>query len=165
MKPQIVLVALISSVLAFLLCGLVADVVAAPADAGVALVAPFDAGPELAPAAGSGSAVVIPAAAPLPDPVAAPVESLGLLQLAWKGGGLPATLIVVLFFALTLARKYVAWLREGWRRLVVSALLGGLVILVERIAAGTTPTLGMVLGAMGAAIGLLTQAKGEPRAA
>lgn len=157
MKPQIFLVASISALLAFLLCGFVADVVAAPADAGVALVAPFDAVPEIAPPTfGPGSAVAVPVAAPLPDPIEAPGESLGLLQLAWKGGGLPATLIVGLFFALTLARKYVAWLRAGWRRLVVSALLGGLVILVERIAAGTSPTLGMVLGALGAAVGLYT---------
>ena len=167
MKPQIVVVALLSSLVAFLLCGFVADVVAAPADAGVALVAPFDAGPELAPVpdVGSGSAVAIPVAAPLPDPVEAPVESIGLLARAYKGGGLVSALILGLFFALTLAQRWVAWLRQGWRKLAVSSLLVGLAILCERIAAGTTPTLAMVMGAAVASLALLTNAKGEPKSA
>ena len=160
MKPQIVVLSFLSSLLAILLCGLVADVVAAPADAGGALVAPFDAGPD----AGSGSAVAPPVAAPLPDPAEAPVESIGLLARAYKGGGLVSALILGLFFALTLAQKWVAWLRQGWRKLAVSSLLVGLAILCERIAAGTTPTLAMVLGAAVASLALLTNAKGEPKA-
>jgi hypothetical protein len=155
MKPQIVVVALISSFVAFLLCGAVHDVVAAPA----VTVAAFDAGPDVAPA----PAVEAPPPV-LPDPVAAPIESAGLLLKAYKGGGLIGALILLAFFGLSLAQRWVAWLRQGWRRLVVSSLLVGLAMLCERIAAGTTPTLAMVMGAAGAALALYTSGKGEPAA-
>ena len=124
-------------------------------DAGVLV----DAGPGLVDA---GIAAAPVASTPLPDPTESPLESGSLLWRLYKGGHLLPAIILALFFALTLAQKWVAWLRVGWRKLLVASVLGGLGMLAESAADGTTPNLMMLMGAFGAAMSMYVNGKGEP---
>ena len=129
--------------------------VLAQADAGVVVVEPFE---------GSGSAVApVPATAPttLPDPSTAPTDSASLVWKLYKAGHLIPAIIVFSFFLLLLLQKWIAWLRTGYRKLVVASALAGLGMLAERAAAGTPPNMMMIMGAFGAAIALYVKG-GEP---
>lgn len=109
---------------------------------------------------GSGSAVTAPAldagsaAAPLPDPIAAPSETLSMLTKLYKSGAWLGLSILVAFFALTIASKKVAWLKHGRRAVYCSAALGGLALLTVPATQGTTPNISMLVAAFGAAISL-----------
>lgn len=149
------------------------SLVVSQASAGSAvMVEPFDAGAgsagsALAPAAaGSGSATVITPApvaeSKLPNPVESPVESAGFVYKLYKAGHLVPALIVLSFFLLLLLQKWIAWLRTGYRKLVVASTLVGLGMLAERAAEGTTPNLMMLMGAFGVALALYTKGGGEP---
>jgi hypothetical protein len=123
-----------------------------------AVVAPIDAvAPE----------VYVPArtdAPTLPDPQASPVESASLLWRLYKAGHLIPALVLLAFFGLTLAQRRVAWLRTGYRKLVVASALAGLAMLAERAAEGTTPSLPMLMGAFGVALALYTRGDAPPPA-
>ena len=56
--------------------------------------------------------------------------------------------ILVLFFALRFASTSWAWLRDDHRAVWVSAILGGLALLVVPASQGTTPNLSMIIGAI-----------------
>lgn len=100
----------------------------------------------------------------LPNPAESPLESGSLLLKLYKGGHLVPAIVLALFFALTLAQRWIAWLRTGWRKLAVAASLAGLGMLAERAAEGATPNMMMLMGAFGAAITLYVSGKGEPKA-
>lgn len=101
--------------------------------------------------------------ATVPDPVEQPAEAAGLLYRLYKAGHLVPAIIVALFLVLTLLQRWVTWLRTGWRRLVVTAILGGSLMLVERAAEGTTPNLLMVMGAIGSILTLYMRGQGESK--
>lgn len=147
-KPALISLALILAVAAPVL-----------ADAGAVIVEPFiDAGPQDAGVA-SGPASV------LPDPVEAPGDSAGLLYKLYKAGHLIPAIIVFAFFGLTLAQRWVGWLKTGYRKLAVASALAGLAMLAERAADGTTPNLTMLMGAVGVAFALYVKGEGEPKQA
>lgn len=127
---------------------------------------------------GSGSAATAPAAAQpvptspavetapaptVPDPAEQPAESAGLLYKLYKAGHLIPALVVLAFFALTLAQRWIAWLRTGYRKLAVASVLAGLAMLAERAAEGTTPNLTMLMGALGVAFAMWMRTEGEPK--
>lgn len=118
---------------------------------------PLDAG-VVAVDAGVGSA------AGLPDPAEAPQESASLLFKLYKAGHLIPAIVVAAFFLLTLLQRWVAWLRTGYRKLVVSSALASLAMLAERAADGTTPNLTMIAGAIGVGLALWMKTEGEPKA-
>jgi len=99
----------------------------------------------------------------LPD-ATDPAASGSFVWRLYKAGHLIPAIIVASFFALTFAQKRVAWLRTGYRKVYVAAALAGLGMLAERVANGTTPNVGMVLGAFGAALTMWMQTQGEPKA-
>ena len=113
--------------------------------------------------AGSGATVVVEAPSALPNPAEAPIESASLVVKLYKAGHLIPALIVLAFFGLMLAQRWISWLRTGYRKLAVSSVLGGLVMIAERAAAGTSPNLMMLMGAIGAAFALYVKGDGEPR--
>lgn len=121
-----------------------------------ALVAPIDAGPE----------VYVPAraAVALPDPAAAPLDSASLLWRLYKAGHLIPALVLLAFFGLTLAQRWVAWLRTGYRKLVVASALAGLAMLAERAAEGVTPSTPMVMGAIGVTLAMWLKTDGSKTA-
>jgi hypothetical protein len=80
----------------------------------------------------------------------------------YKAGHLVPAIIVASFFALTFAEKKIAWLRIGYRKVAVSAVLAALGMLAERVASGTTPNLAMIAGAVGAAFTMWLKTHGEP---
>jgi hypothetical protein len=133
--------------------------------------APVDAGPVLVALADTGSAAPSPVDPPpvvtvLPDPAtASPVEAGSFVWKLYKSGHLVPALIVGLFFALHLAQKRIAWLRAGYRKVMVASLLAGLGMLAERVASGTTPNVMMLMGALGAAFTMWMRTEGEPKAA
>lgn len=99
---------------------------------------------------------------PVPNPAEQPQESASLLYKLYKAGHLIPAIIVGSFFALTLLQRWIGWLRTGYRKLIVSSALAGLGMLVERAAEGGTPNLTMLMGALGAALAMWVNAKGEP---
>jgi len=101
----------------------------------------------------------------LPDPSAEPTESATLVWKLYKAGHLIPALIVFAFFALMLLQRWIAWLRTGYRKLVVASTLAGLAMLAERAANGETPNMMMIMGAFGAAIALYVKGEGETKAA
>jgi hypothetical protein len=102
----------------------------------------------------------------LPDAdTASPVEAGSFAWKLYKSGHLVPALIVGLFFALHLAQKRIAWLRAGYRKVIVASLLAGLGMLAERVASGTTPNVMMFMGALGAAFTMWMKTEGEPKAA
>lgn len=142
--------AILAVLCGFLSLGLVAGTsLADTPDAGVLV----DAGP----------AVDAIASAPLPDPAESPADSASLLWQLYKGGHLIPAIVLALFFALTLAQKWIAWLRVGWRKLLVASVLAGLGMLAQTAADGTTPNLQMLMGAIGAALAMWIKAEGEPK--
>jgi hypothetical protein len=99
----------------------------------------------------------------LPDPGDQPKESASLVYKLYKAGHLVPALIVAAFFVLALLQRRVAWLRTGYRKVAVAALLGGLGMLAERVASGTTPNLMMLMGALGAAFTMWLKTEGAPK--
>jgi hypothetical protein len=69
--------------------------------------------------------------------------------------------VLALFFALTLAQRWIAWLRTGYRKLITASVLGGLVLLAERAANGETPSWPQIAGAIGVSLALYTKGGGE----
>jgi hypothetical protein len=82
----------------------------------------------------------------------------------YKAGHFVPAIIVGVFFGLTIAQKRIAWLRVGYRKVAVSAAIAGFGMLAERVASGTTPNIGMLAGAIGAAFTMWMQTQGEPKA-
>lgn len=99
----------------------------------------------------------------VPDPAEQPAEAASLVYRLYKAGHLVPAIILFSFFLLTLLQRWIAWLRTGWRRLAVSATLAGLGMLVERAIEGTTPNMYMLMGALGVALSMVVNAKGEPK--
>ncbi len=133
-----------------------------------------DAGPDLVVAAdhaaGSAATAVTthvndavpePVKAALPDPAEDPAEAASLVVKAYKGGHLVPMAILLAFFGLKLAQRWIKWLKVGWRKLAVASALGGLTMLAERAASGTSPNWLMVMGAIGVAISMAVNAKGD----
>lgn len=69
----------------------------------------------------------------------------------YKAGHLMPAVIVGLFFGLRFLERRIAWLRTGYRKLYVSVALAAFAELAERVADGTTPNTGMILGTLGVA--------------
>ena len=117
----------------------------------------------------AGSAASASAPAPtveaLPNPAEEPVESASLLYRLYKAGHLIPAIIVFSFFLLTLLSRWVAWLKTGYRKLVVASTLAALAMLAERAANGETPNLTMIMGALGVAMALYVKGEGEPKPA
>ena len=67
--------------------------------------------------------------------------------------------IVLAFFALRWASQHIAWLEQDHHAVYVSALLGGLALLVVPAAQGTTPNLSMLLTALVTVIALASNPK------
>lgn len=134
---------------------------------GLVATASADAGPDTASLVDAGvQAAGSAAAAPtVPDPNEAPGESASLLYKLYKAGQLVPAIILLVFFGLKVLEKRIEWLRTGWRKLGVAALMGGLAMLIERAASETTPNLSMLLGAIGAAIAMVVNAKGDEKPA
>ena len=103
--------------------------------------------------------------ATLPNVADAPADSASFLWKLYKAGHLVPAIVVALFFALTLAQKWIAWLRTGYRKLAIASALAGLGMLAERVADGTTPNLTMLMGAIGVAFAMYVKGEGEPKQA
>lgn len=88
-----------------------------------------------------------------------PVDAVSTVTTLWKGGAIIPAIILGLFGLLYWASKHIAWLTKDHRAAYTASALGGLTLLAEPASRGTTPTLGMVLGALGAAFLLFTNAK------
>lgn len=101
--------------------------------------------------------------ATVPDPIEQPAESASILWQLYKSGHLVPALIFLAFFVLAWLRKWIAWLRTGWRAVTVAAVLGALAMLAERAVEGTTPNLTMIVGAIGVALAMVINGKGEPK--
>jgi hypothetical protein len=119
-------------------------------------IASVDAGP-----APPVSTVTVLAAESVPDPVAAPVETAGEVHRLWKSGAILPAIIVALWALLLLARKWVPWLSEGKRAVYLGIAVTFVGAFVERAAAGSTPTLGMLLAAAATAVGAVMSPTGK----
>lgn len=96
-------------------------------------------------AVGSGSGVVAVPVVIVPDPTTQPVEAVSTIASLWKNGTIPAAIIVTVFMLLTILDK--KKVLKGRQAVAVSALLAGIMVLIERAASGTTPNAAMFLTA------------------
>lgn len=117
--------------------------------------------------AGSGSAAGSAVAATnvtviVPDPA---VDPLGDASAAYKlfhsGAYIPA-LIVAAFAVLTLLAKYIKALQSGKTAAYVAAGIGFLAALIQSASQGQTPSLSVVMAALGAALALLIHPVADP---
>jgi hypothetical protein len=121
-------------------------------------VASVDAGPAppaatgiaTSPAAEPTSTVTVIAAEAVPTE---PTEQAGLVLRLWKGGAIPAALIIAVWSLLLVLRRWVPWLGEGKRAVYLGVAVTFVGAFVERASAGSTPTLGMLLAAAATAVG------------
>jgi len=119
--------------------------------AGAQVAAPLDAGPVTSDIA----VAPAPSAPPVLDPVAQPAETASAVMRLWRGGQIPAALVLLGFAVAALLRKHVGWFSKGRQAAVFGSLLAGLSMLVtDQLVAGQTPNLGMVMSAAIAAVAL-----------
>jgi hypothetical protein len=122
-------------------------------------VASVDAGPVPPAAAGIATSPAEVTAAPALVPLE-PTEQAGLVMRLWKGGAIPAALIVAVWSLLLVLRRWVPWLGEGKRAVYLGVAVTFVGAFVERAAAGSTPTLGMLLAAAATAVGAVMSPTG-----
>ncbi len=132
---------------------------------------------------GSGSAVVAVDAAVSPDPVPAPTgeapgapESksgvpdpiddtggfIGETTSSFQRGAYLNFALLLIFGIVVVAKKYIAWLRVGWRAIAVSVVLSAVTTMILALAQGASPTLAWGLGILGNAALVAINGKGEP---
>lgn len=117
--------------------------------------------------AGSGSAAGSALAAPsvtviVPDPAVDPLgDASAVYKLFHSGAYIPA-LIVAAFAVLTLLAKYVKALQSGKTAAYVAAGIGFLAALIQSASQGQTPSLSVVMAALGAALALLIHPVADP---
>ena len=121
----------------------------ADGDDAPAAVAPVDAGPATG---GIGTSPV--------DPTSDPAGSWAQLRAAWQSGGWLSALVLALYGAALVGRKYVPWLRKGRAAVVAAAVVAGLTAIATAVAAGEMPTPSLLLNA--AMTGLLLYLRPEP---
>jgi hypothetical protein len=92
-----------------------------------------------------------------PDPVADPGGFVDSVRKLYKGGALVPAILLAAYGLLVLLRSKVLWLRTGKRAVYTAAAVTFLTGCAEAAARGTTPTLGVIVGALFAAITLALQ--------
>lgn len=112
-----------------------------------------------APTVDAGPAVAIDAGMPANVPVLdeSPIEFGRFVKALWKSGAIMPALIVAVFAVLIVARKRIAWLNEGKRAAYTAAAFAFLAAIIEPASRGSTPTINMLIGAIGAALALLAK--------
>ena len=89
-----------------------------------------------------------------PDPVAQPVDFADKVYGLYKSGALVPAVLLALYGLLLLARSRIAWLRAGKNAVYTAAAVTFLTGCAEAASRGTTPTLGVIVSALFAAITL-----------
>lgn len=89
----------------------------------------------------------------------APAEAVSTVSSMWKGGAIVPAVILGLFAVMSLAAKRFPWLTKDHRAAYTASGLSMLTILAEPASRGTTPTLSMLVTAIGAAVLLFVNAK------
>jgi hypothetical protein len=87
-----------------------------------------------------------------------------IVSLFSSGKYIPAA-IVLAYGVLVWASGKFAWLKEGKRAAVVAGIVGGFATIAQAAATGSTPSLGAVVSALGAAIALYLHPVVQPKAA
>lgn len=107
--------------------------------------------------AGANSAPTIDAGMPANVPVLddSPIEFGRFVKSMWKSGAILPALIVAVFALLIVAKKRIPWLNEGKRAVYSAAAFTFLATIAEPASRGTTPTINMVIAAIGAALALV----------
>ena len=89
-----------------------------------------------------------------PDPVAQPADFADKVYGLYKSGALVPAVLLALYGLLLLARSRIAWLRAGKNAVYTAAAVTFLTGCAEAASRGTTPTLGVIVSALFAAITL-----------
>ena len=89
-----------------------------------------------------------------PDPVAQPADFADKVYGLYKSGALVPAVLLALYGLLLLARSRIAWLRSGKNAVYTAAAVTFLTGCAEAASRGTTPTLGVIVSALFAAITL-----------
>lgn len=115
--------------------------------------------PDAAVSIDAGQPVAADAGMPANVPVLdeSPIEFGRFVKALWKSGAIMPALIVAVFAVLIVARKRIAWLNEGKRAAYTAAVFAFLAAIIEPASRGTTPTMNMLIGAIGAALALLAK--------
>jgi hypothetical protein len=114
-------------------------------------IASVDAGPA-PPAAGiaTSPAADVPAAPPA-DPIAAPGDFIDDTREAYQRGGWLGATLLLLYGALLVLQRWIAYLRTGWRKVVIASALTALVALIAALSNGDPPTFSLVANTLVAA--------------
>jgi hypothetical protein len=115
-------------------------------------IASVDAGPAPPAAAGiatSPTADVPPA--PPADPIADPGDFIDDTREAYQNGGWLGATLLLLYGALLVLQRWIAYLRTGWRKVVIASTLTALVALIAALSNGDPPTFSLVANTLVAA--------------
>jgi hypothetical protein len=107
-------------------------------------IASVDAGP-------APPAAEVQSPAPPADPIAAPGDFIDDTREAYQNGGWLGATLLLLYGALLVLQRWIAYLRTGWRKVVIASTLTALVALIAALSNGDPPTFSLVANTLVAA--------------
>lgn len=96
------------------------------------------------------------------DPVTDPGGWLSQLRTDWNNGAYVAVVLLILFGALMIARKYVPWLREGRRAVIVASVGTFITTIIMGLTGNKFPGLPLIIAAASSSIALYLDS-GKPK--
>jgi hypothetical protein len=120
-------------------------------------IASVDAGPAPPSAIATSPAEVPPAIA---DPVAAPADFVDDVRGSYQKGGWLAVTLALIYGLLLVLQRWIAYLRTGWRKVVIASALTALLALIAALSNGDPPSLALVANVIGAAVLLAVKTGG-----
>jgi hypothetical protein len=86
------------------------------------------------------------------DPVAAPADFIDDMRGSYQKGGWLAVTLALIYGLLLVLQRWIAYLRTGWRKVVIASALTALLALIAALSNGDPPSLALVANVIGAAV-------------
>jgi hypothetical protein len=86
------------------------------------------------------------------DPVAAPADFVDDVRGSYQKGGWLAVTLALIYGLLLVLQRWIAYLRTGWRKVVIASALTALLALIAALSNGDPPSLALVANVIGAAV-------------
>jgi hypothetical protein len=81
----------------------------------------------------------------------------------WRNGNIPGAVLLLLYSIVAVLRAKAAWFKVGYRALAIAGAGTFLLAMIEAVASGATPNLGMIIAAATTALALVVKGQGEPK--
>lgn len=97
------------------------------------------------------SPAVAPAPPDIADPVAAPGDFIDDVRNAYQWGGWLGVTLLIAYALLMLLQRWIAYLRTGWRKVVIASAFTALIAMIAALSEGEPPSLSLIVNALVAA--------------